>query len=130
MPRGRGGPSGPTGPVRGRRRLAPLGIALLLCANGAQAQASHIPRTLDWSRSDEVLTYRTCGCADACWVAEVTDRRTHILKARLRCDCETLLAYRPLAEPARTVEGRCEAVNASGDKFGALRARLQGLLGR
>lgn len=107
---------------------------LLLALSGAPAQAQTPLRpaaqTLDWERSDEVLTYRTCGCADACWVAEVTDRRTHILKARLRCDCETLLAYRPLAEPARTVEGRCEAVNASGDKFGALRARLQGLLGR
>jgi len=110
-----------------RRLLLSVGLAAV-AATIAQAQSSRADQVLDWPRDGEVLHYRSCGCADDCWVAEVTDRRTHVLKARLRCDCETLFSYRPLAEPARAVAGRCEVIHASGDKLGAIRERLQQLL--
>lgn len=109
-------------------RLILLSVGLAAVAASAQAQSSRAVQVLDWPRDGEVLRYRSCGCADDCWVAEVTDQRTHVLKARLRCDCETLFSYRPLSEPARAVAGRCEAIHASGDKFAAIRERLQQLL--
>ncbi len=43
---------------------------------------------LNWGSSDEVLEYHSCGCSDSCWVAEVLDKKTRQIKARLRCDCE------------------------------------------
>lgn len=113
--------------------LLPVLLLILLTyksTGSVHAQASHAVQTLDWPRSDQVLSYRTCGCADACWVAEVSDARTRVLKARLRCDCETLFIYRPGAEPQREVAGPCEDLDRSGDKFGAIAGRLKALLER
>lgn len=83
---------------------------------------------LDWPHPGEVLTYRACGCADACWVAEVRHRRTQALQARLRCDCETLFYEQPSA-PARTgTLGSCEPIHRNGRKPEAIRERLEQFL--
>ncbi|GKS83410.1 hypothetical protein AVMA1855_04680 [Acidovorax sp. SUPP1855] len=96
------------------------GMAAHAGATGAYA--------LDWPHAGEALTYRSCGCADACWVAEVRDRRTKALKARLRCDCETLHYQQASAGPRESAVGACEPINGSERKPEALRERLELLL--
>jgi len=84
--------------------------------------------SLDWPHAGEVLDYRSCGCADACWMAEVRHQRTKALKARLRCDCETL-HYSRFANPSvETDFGSCEAINRSERKPEAIREKLEELL--
>jgi hypothetical protein len=46
---------------------------------------------IPWNLKNEVLMYRSCGCADACWVAEVRNKKTGSIKIRLRSDCEKIL---------------------------------------
>jgi hypothetical protein len=46
--------------------------------------------TLPWNVKGQVLEYHSCGCADACWIAEVRNTQTKTVVARLRCDCEQL----------------------------------------
>ena len=84
----------------------------------------------------EVLVYRSCGCGDACWVAEVRDARKRTVKARLRCDCEQLHAsVAPGLKEALHAE-RCDAIYAEGDdtdkadKPTAIARALRQLLGR
>lgn len=49
---------------------------------------------LDWQVPGEELIYRSCGCADSYWVAEVrSTKRPRIVKATLSCDCEKLLFF-------------------------------------
>ncbi|WP_374278357.1 hypothetical protein [Azonexus sp.] len=65
-------------------------VFLLLAEIGnANAQSGH-PYKLNWEIPGEELIYRSCGCADACWVAEVRSVRKMTVKATLRCDCEKL----------------------------------------
>ncbi|MBY0243653.1 MAG: hypothetical protein K2X55_30545 [Burkholderiaceae bacterium] len=45
---------------------------------------------LTWNVPGEELIYRSCGCADACWIAEIRNLRKMKVKATLRCDCEKL----------------------------------------
>ncbi|AVS76326.1 hypothetical protein I4I83_00805 [Acidovorax cattleyae] len=93
----------------------------------AQAFAATAPYPLDWPHARETLLYRSCGCADACWVAEVRDARTRALKARLRCGCETL-HYQPAPRaPEATLPGGCGPINGSSDKPAAIRERLEQL---
>lgn len=47
-------------------------------------------QTLDWDNSKEKLIYHSCGCADACWVADLRDKASNTSKIRLSCDCEKL----------------------------------------
>lgn len=61
-------------------------------APAAQAAGGTGSYTLPWNTPGEVLEYRSCGCGDSCWVAELRDARTKTLKGRLRCDCERLHA--------------------------------------
>ncbi|MBS0508087.1 MAG: hypothetical protein JSR53_11960 [Proteobacteria bacterium] len=109
-----------------RALLLFAGLLLGACSAWAGSKAY----TLDWAHPGEELSYRTCGCADACWVAEVQEKASHILRARLRCDCETLYYYQPSREPQRTVLGSCDAINNGDDKFDAIGRRLQELLHR
>jgi len=55
---------------------------------------------LDWDNPSEVLEYHSCGCGDACWVAELRNRKTRQLKVRLACDCEKLYASFTEAKPS------------------------------
>ena len=45
---------------------------------------------LSWDVNGEGLFYRSCGLADACWVAEIRDLTNDICKAKLRCDGDKL----------------------------------------
>jgi len=99
-----------------------------LCAATAWGAGGTGVAALAWRHPGEVLVYRSCGCADACWVAEVRDRRTSAVQARLRCDCEVLHFERLAVAEAPVVLGSCAALNGSEDKAGAIGSALDGLL--
>lgn len=99
--------------------LLPLFMAMPL------AHAAGTWQPLDWPNRQETARYRSCGCADACWIAEVHDRKRQ-LKARLRCDCEVVLAQIGKA-PERQIAANCSAFE-QGDKFDAIRRELLQLL--
>jgi hypothetical protein len=103
-----------------------LPIACLYVCLSAFAAGGDDTYPLDWPHAGEVLAYHSCGCADSCWVAEVKNRRTNKLRARLRCDCETLSYEVPSRKPVML--GSCEAINGSTDKAGAISAKLEELL--
>jgi hypothetical protein len=65
-------------------------VFLCLAAIGSVNAKSGQPSKLTWDVPGEELIYRSCGYADACWVAEVRNRRKMSVKATLRCDCENL----------------------------------------
>ncbi|MDY7539685.1 hypothetical protein QN372_08095 [Undibacterium sp. RTI2.1] len=69
-----------------------LGLLLLLSVFpfAASASGGTGKYTLPWARLGELLEYHSCGCADACWVAEVRAVTSRALLAKLRCDCENL----------------------------------------
>ncbi len=121
-------PSPMTLPSAMRRALRHIGLACCLAAGMAAHAGGTGAYALDWPHAGEALTYRSCGCADACWVAEVRHRRTKALKARLRCDCETLHYQQASAGPRESVVGACEPINGSGRKPEAVRERLELLL--
>ena len=85
---------------------------------------------LDWGRSGEVLEYRSCGCADSCWVAEVKNRRTRQTLATLRCDCERLFSRVGARGPEVQRAPNCAAFEVTADKPDAIRQALEELLGR
>jgi hypothetical protein len=99
-----------------------LFAAILTGSLAGPAYASSSPGTyvLEWGRKSEQLTYRSCGCADSCWTAELRDRRSKRLKAILRCDCESLLAVYPVKSAERKLHETCDAVNESTDKMKAI----------
>lgn len=85
---------------------------------------------LDWGRPGEVLEYRSCGCADSCWVAQVKNRRTRQTLATLRCDCERLFSRVGARGPEVPRAASCAAFEGVADKPGAIRQALEELLGR
>ncbi|ADX45467.1 hypothetical protein Acav_1546 [Paracidovorax avenae ATCC 19860] len=112
-------------------RAVAVSAAALLFSMGwtTVAVAATAPYPLDWPHAGETLIYHSCGCADACWVAEVRDARTRALKARLRCGCETL-HYQPASHASEAIlPGGCEPINGSRDKPAAIRERLEQLRG-
>ncbi|QLI80338.1 hypothetical protein HZU75_01640 [Chitinibacter fontanus] len=66
------------------------------------------PSPLDWPNQREVLWYHSCGCADACWVAELRNRKNQQIKARLRCDCEQVF-FRLGKQPEQQYASSCSA---------------------
>ncbi len=81
---------------------------------------------LDWPVQDEALMYRSCGCGDACWVAEVRERASQQVKARLRCDCSNL-AYSPDGTTEQPLAESCAAINAGPDKSALIGNKLRQL---
>ena len=67
---------------------------------------------LAWPDAHEVLRYRSCGCGDACWVAELRVRKTQRIKARLRCDCERLHLTSPWPGRERLYSDSCSVAPA------------------
>lgn len=114
--------------VLGVRALAAVVIA---CGAGwcaAAGGAGSYP--LEWHGAGEVLEYRSCGCADSCWVASVKRLATRQTLAQLRCDCEKAYA-RVGANVAETpYADSCSAFERPGDKPQAIRQALEALLGR
>lgn len=98
--------------------------ALVLCAvllPGIKAWATE--QTLDWNNPGEVLLYRSCGCADSCWSAELY--KTSQLKhqkptgtpiASLRCDCAKLWAKTATQKTETAYEANCDRFDTA-EKF-------------
>ena len=81
---------------------------------------------LDWPVAGETLAYRSCGCGDSCWVAEVRDRATEQPRATLSCDCEELF-YTPAEGEKQPLGESCAAINLGEDKAALIGNRLQQL---
>lgn len=111
----------------GRTRIAAV-LLLALASPALRAAGSTYP--LDWGRSGETLQYRSCGCADSCWVAEVKNRRTRQTLATLRCDCERLFSRVGARGTEVQQAPSCSAFEGVADKPGAIRKELEELLGR
>jgi hypothetical protein len=100
-------------------------LALLVLGGGVHAAGGTGEYALAWSDSHEVLRYRSCGCGDACWVAELRVRKTQRIKARLRCDCERLHLTSPWPGRERLYSDSCSVVNDSADKAAAIATELR-----
>jgi hypothetical protein len=108
-----------------------LAVALLVAAFASSAQAAGGTGSsrLPWQGPGEVLEYRSCGCADSCWIAQLRDARSRVSKASLRCDCEQLHARLGVKGAERVVAPSCPA-NDSVDKPQAIRKEMERLRGR
>lgn len=109
------------------RRYGCLLFLALAAAGGASAQSGHQYK-LDWSVPGEELIYRSCGCADSCWVAEVRSIRKKTVKAKLRCDCEKLY-FSSASDAERVVSESCDAFNEDG-KMDRIAPRIKELQSR
>lgn len=107
---------------------AALGGSLVALCAPAGAAGGTGAYELDWPHSHQVLTYHSCGCADDCWVVEVSDRQSGIFRGRLRCDCSTLYFYKPSPKPESRVLGSCAPINAAQSKPAAIAEKLRQLL--
>lgn len=101
----------------------------LLCLAGGPLFGGMGEIRLPWRYPGERLYYRSCGCADACWVAEVRDRRTSRVKARLRCDCEKLLFSLGDGAEDGPFADTCDSIQTS-DKFKLIPDMMRKILGR
>jgi hypothetical protein len=72
------------------KRHVSFALLMLAAAGNVHAQSGHRYK-LNWNVPGEELTYRSCGCADSCWVAEVRSTKyKERAVATLRCDCQKL----------------------------------------
>ena len=103
----------------------------LACAATAPVFASfpNGDSRLPWKFKGERLIYRSCGCADACWVAEVKDAKKSKVKARLRCDCTKLFYSLGGATEESVLESSCDSVNNPA-KFKIIPKIMLKILGR
>ena len=85
---------------------------------------------LPWTGRGEVLAYRSCGCADSCWVAEVRNIKSGAVKAKLRCDCEKLHFRVQTRGPEQLYAESCSVINEATDKPKAIREEMDRLLSR
>ena len=83
---------------------------------------------LEWKFKKEVLEFHSCGSADACWIAEVKQKKSKRTIAKLRCDGENL--FSKVGEKAETevVDG-CAPFEGD-NKFQEIPEALRKLLGR
>lgn len=97
-------------------RSTQLFILSLLTLYGSFANASSDPQlyTLKWPAKGEKLTYRSCGCADACWIAELRTGNRKRLKAKLRCDCSGLYVIHPVNAAEQKRAESCPMNDAPG----------------
>lgn len=105
-------------------------LFMAMLASGAQATGGTGGYTLPWNTPDEVLEYRSCGCGDSCWVAELRNARTKALKGRLRCDCERLHATVGPKGKERAQAASCPAGGDGVEKPRAIREAMERLLHR
>jgi len=101
---------------------------ILTCAVGVcRAAGGTGEYELPWSSRDEVLMYHACGCADACWVAEVRARDGNTVHARLSCDCEALSYAAGAKAAAQPLHESCAAINESDRKPALIKQKLEAL---
>ncbi|MDR6153351.1 hypothetical protein QF021_001440 [Acidovorax delafieldii] len=105
-------------------------LVLALAGQGAGAAGGTGAYPLDWGRAGETLQYRSCGCADRCWVAEVKHQRSRKTLATLRCDCERLFARVGTSGPEVERSPTCSAIDDGDNKPRAIREALEQMLGR
>lgn len=103
-------------------------ILFFLFANSAFASSYPATHSLAWQKKSEQLTYRSCGCADSCWVAELRERRSKRLKAVLRCDCSSLHAVYPANSSERELQKSCSEINDRSDKMDAVSQAMKRLV--
>lgn len=100
---------------------------------GAFASSGNPETKLAWPNKAEVLMYHSCGCADACWVAEVRDKKSRRVKQYLSCDCE-VLHFGTTSKKAETSSESCTAWSAPtaemGSKDKLIENKMKKLLGR
>ncbi|MDC8757019.1 hypothetical protein [Janthinobacterium fluminis] len=103
---------------------------MLFTLLGKNAYSSSYPGTytLPWAEKKEQLTYRSCGCADGCWIAELRERQSKRLKASLRCDCSNLLAVYPAKSSERALQKNCAEINDRVDKMEAISQKMKNLI--
>ena len=102
-------------------------LALFLFAGStAWAAGGTNEYELDWPVQGEVLMYRSCGCGDACWVAEVRERASQQVAARLRCDCSEL-SYSADGTTEKPLAESCAVINAGPDKGALIGEKLRAL---
>jgi hypothetical protein len=111
-----------------RRVLAALIISLL--AQSAYSAGQPNTYTLTWAEKSEQLTYRSCGCADGCWIAELRERKSKRLKASLRCDCSNLLGRYPAKTPEIEFKKSCSLIHDREDKMDAISQTMKSLVDR
>ena len=105
-------------------------LQLTLCGFSSEAPASsgNPIQHLAWQPKTEVLEYHACGAADACWVAELKNRKTKKRIAVLHCDGEKLLSG--VGKRAETVAAPdCHGFEGE-DKFQQIPAALRTMLQR
>jgi hypothetical protein len=120
----------PGGSLHGAVAAGGMALALMMPGHGA-AWAAGASYPLDWAHRGEVLQYRSCGCADSCWVAEVKNQRTGQTLATLRCDCERLFSRVGAVRAAEVQRApSCAAFEGDADKPEAIRKTLEQVLGR
>ena len=105
-------------------------ILMAVLTNSADASSDPGTANIAWANKSEVLSYRSCGCADSCWVAELRERTSKKLKARLRCDCATLFARYPANAGERELPASCAAINDQDDKMSAIAQTIKQLMAR
>jgi hypothetical protein len=108
-------------------RIASL-ICMALFAGYANSSSNPQADTLPWPRKGEQLTYRSCGCADSCWLAELRDRKSRRLVASLRCDCSSLLVTYPAKSPERELTNSCSDLNERADKRAAIAEKMKNVV--
>lgn len=108
------------------KTLKLLAAALLagLIATPAFASGGTGTYRLPWNTKGQVLEYRSCGCGDSCWVAQVRSVQTKAVVATLRCDCEQLHYSTKTHARERQMPGACPAPS---DKENFIRQTLEGL---
>lgn len=109
-------------------KLGALLVLALAGQGGAAGGSGAYP--LDWGRPGETLQYRSCGCADRCWVAEVKHQRSRKTLASLRCDCERLFGRVGIRGAEVEHSPSCSAIDDADNKPRAIREALEQMLGR
>jgi hypothetical protein len=87
-------------------------IVIMSFMSVAYASSGEKIRThLAWKNPKEVVEYHSCGCGDACWVAELKNKKNHQTKLRLKCDCEKLYVSYGTKKAQTLVENSCSDIN-------------------
>jgi hypothetical protein len=82
---------------------------------------------LPWPHKPEILMYHSCGCGDSCWVAEVRERKTKKVLARLSCDCRSLSYSKNGRTPDVPINESCEEMNESTNKADLIKNKIEQL---
>jgi hypothetical protein len=102
-------------------------ILLPLVATNAIASSGNRIQKLDWSKKSEVLEYHSCGCADSCWIAELKNKRTKKVMARLRCNCEKIFSLSPRSKDEVIFRADCKMFEGM-DKLDVITSEIKKLM--